>query len=551
MLTYSGSDGQPACSPDGRTIAFVSARSGVSRIWLKQLSGGDEVALTDGEDTNPRFSSDGSQVLFTRNEGPIFSLWRIPLVGGQARRLIEDATEGVGSPDGAQLAFARTRAAGETRGELWLAGADGSNARLLYSGNAPLQELSWSLDGRELIGSPVVLANPQRELMVIPIAGGEPRRVLLSSGGSQITNPVWLGSGDRIAYGIVEALATTVTGQATRFVEHSLGTGRIRALLNLPSPCTAFEVLGEGQLVLALAQQSQNLLLVENPGTPAAGQRWLTRGGAADRQPVFSPDGRRVLFSSNRSGNLDLWEMDLESGALARVTDDAAQDWDPAYTPDGRGILWSTNRSGVFEVWMAAADGSGARQLSRDSTDAENPTMTPDGEWIVYVSARPRQPGVWKMRADGTEAALLAAGFSIAEVSPDGRYVASPVGRLGTTGTSLHVLRLADGKPLPWELPLSARSGPALGRPRWAGVDRLAYIDRDAAGRYGVTVRDIGEHAVGPARALAGFDPLAPTESFGLSPDGSRLVLSIQTSVSSLALAESVAGVDGARKATP
>ena len=68
-LTYSGTDFSPAASPDGRTLAFASERDGRRRIWLKQLAGGNEVALTSGPDDDPRFSPDGSMVLFTRSEG--------------------------------------------------------------------------------------------------------------------------------------------------------------------------------------------------------------------------------------------------------------------------------------------------------------------------------------------------------------------------------------------------------------------------------------------------------------------------------------------------
>ncbi|WP_410960638.1 TolB family protein, partial [Salmonella sp. SAL4357] len=75
---------------------------------------------------------------------------------------------------------------------------------------------------------------------------------------------------------------------------------------------------------------------------------------------MYSPDGSRILFSSTRSGNLDLWEIETKSGALKRITEDSAEDWDPAYTRDGKKIIWSSSRSGHFEIWMTNTDGSGA-----------------------------------------------------------------------------------------------------------------------------------------------------------------------------------------------
>jgi eukaryotic-like serine/threonine-protein kinase len=68
-VTYSGRDFSPAVSPDGRILAFSSDRDGTPKIWLKQLDGGGEVALTSGPDDNPRFSPDGTSLLFARTDG--------------------------------------------------------------------------------------------------------------------------------------------------------------------------------------------------------------------------------------------------------------------------------------------------------------------------------------------------------------------------------------------------------------------------------------------------------------------------------------------------
>jgi hypothetical protein len=106
-LVNSGADQQPVASPDGKTVAFASARTGKSRIWIKQLASSDEVALTDGEDSQPQFSPDGSSILYVHSDPDGSSLWRVSMVGGQPRRLVENAIEGAWSPDGKQLGFLR------------------------------------------------------------------------------------------------------------------------------------------------------------------------------------------------------------------------------------------------------------------------------------------------------------------------------------------------------------------------------------------------------------------------------------------------------------
>ena len=133
------------------------------------------------------------------------------------------------------------------------------------------------------------------------------------------------------------------------------------------------------------------------------------RGNARDRQPAYSPDGRHIIFSSNRSGNLDLWTLSTETGTVRQLTDDETQDWDPAFSTNVEHILWSSNRGGHLEIWVANMDGSGARQLTRDGRDAQNPTHTPD-VWVLYWSSNPENLGVWKIRMDGTEATHLAEG---------------------------------------------------------------------------------------------------------------------------------------------
>ena len=115
-----------------------------------------------------------------------------------------------------------------------------------------------------------------------------------------------------------------------------------------------------------------------------------------------------------------------DGGTVRRITDDGAEDWDPAFTPDGKKVVWSSGRSGNLEIWIANADGSGARQISHDGVDAENPTATADGQWIVYASFNPAKTGIWKVRQDGTQATrIVNARTSVPEVSPDGQYVPS------------------------------------------------------------------------------------------------------------------------------
>jgi Tol biopolymer transport system component len=201
------------------------------------------------------------------------------------------------------------------------------------------------------------------------------------------------------------------------------------------------------------------------PGVAAAPARWWTHGASVDRQPVFSPDGTRLVFNSDRGGNLDIWELELASGGLRRLTVDAGDDWDPGFTPDGRQLLWSSNRSGNFEIWAAASDGGGARKVTADGVDAENPTATPDGKWIVYASANPAGTGIWKIHPDGTGAErLVDVAGGVPELSPDGRWVCFA----DIDSSRLRVVALADGADVfAVDLEPSFTNTNQVGRCRW------------------------------------------------------------------------------------
>jgi Tol biopolymer transport system component len=281
--------------------------------------------------------------------------------------------------------------------------------------------------------------------------------------------------------------------------------------------------------------------------------RWLTRGTCNDRQPAVSRDGEWVVFSSNRSGNLDLWEVSTRTGVVKSLTDDAAEDWDPGFSPDGQHLLWSSNRSGAFEIWMANADGSGARQVSHDGEDAENPTMTRDGAWVVYMSTNKRQPGLWKVHPDGSGATLLVGGTNglLPDVSPDGQFVvfAESVGQLQEV---LKVVRVEDGKEVFHTQVVGKRKTvAALGRCRWTPDGRrLVFTGQDAQGLDGIYIQDFepGRDTLATRKALAGFDPDWVPESLGLSPDGKRLILSESDRSFELMIADGVEAAASARR---
>ena len=253
-----------------------------------------------------------------------------------------------------------------------------------------------------------------------------------------------------------------------------------------------------------------------------------------------------MIFSSNRSGNLDLW-LSSDDGGVRRITDDASEDWDPGFTPDGKQIVWSSGRSGNLEIWIANADGSEARQISKDGVDAENPTATRDG-WVIYNSFNAKTAGIWKVRRDGTQAThVVKARTALPEVSSDGQYVAYIVdGR--TPRAQLRVARLADGKDMNFSIPLrpTRRTTAILGRSRWMPDNRrLAFLGQNEEGVNGIFVQDFVPNVDTTAtrKPLGAFDVERATESFGIAPDGTTMTVAGWEQLFSIFSIEGVPGV--------
>jgi Tol biopolymer transport system component len=550
-LTYSGKDAGPSASPDGKTIAFTSARDGRSRIWLKQLATGEEVALTAGpSDSTPRFSPDGSTLLFLRGAAAPYGLFRVPTVGGEPRRIADGlASEPSWAPDGQRIALTRASIPSGVPDTLLTLSADGDDERrVALVTDAALLDVRWSPDGLSIGALTNLRTNfaAQQSIVAFDAASGKRRLLYQPAAGTLFGGWAWTGSG-----GLVVSEATTQSGRGgSRLRLVPRGGGPPETLLFLQKPPGRLDVAGPGRVVVEQRSPTQNLaewpLDLKGPsganGTPS---RWLTRGASVDRQPVFSPDGTRLAFNSDRGGNLDIWELELATGAVRRLMVAAGDDWDPAYTRDGKHVLWSSNRSGNYEVWIAESDGGRARRLTDDGVDAENPTATPDGRWIVYASANPAKAGVWKARPDGSEAQLVVAGtLSVPELSPDGLWFSC----IDTGNNLLRVVALSDGAEVATiALPPIPLGLLTLGRSRWIpGSSTLVWVDHDfASAATRLVAQEIapGRDTSASRRTLLQGTLDSTPESFAVSPDRTRLLVSVDQSRSDLLLVDGLGGI--------
>ncbi len=557
-LTFSGRDWLPNASPDGKTVAFVSDRDGVSRIWLKQLATGNEAPLTAGMDDHPRFSPDGSQVLFVRTEGLNHTAYRMSVVGGKPRKVISDVSEVDWSPDGSQVAFSRGSQDGQNSlRSIGIADAQtGAEREIAHIENRQVYGLRWMPDGRSIwvnLGALTGNVSLDHSAVKIDVESGAITLLSFADWDGSLSGVDLAADGRTLVTGVHRDLLSFNSGLPALVMRYDLDSGQYQELfwdqVRVPRGGwghSAMTVVNDHQLVFDRFEKYAELQVITLiDGQPTGQPRTLTKSTASDRQPVVSPDGTQVLFSSNRSGNIDLWLANLESGSLHQLTDDPAHDWDPAYSPDGQQIVWSNNRVGTMEIWLSNADGSGARQVSNDGQNAENPTMTRDGQWIVYASSSDDGLGIWQVRTDGTDSQLLSQGsFLLPELSPDGRYCLFLV--VKGADFAINVLDRTTGETVDFEvvIPLANRDPDVTyGRARWTPDGTgIVYVGQDEQGRSGIFRQDFipGQDTRDTRQPLTGFSSLFDTESLGMAPDGGSMIVSAMYIQRALMMVENI-----------
>jgi serine/threonine protein kinase/Tol biopolymer transport system component len=279
--------------------------------------------------------------------------------------------------------------------------------------------------------------------------------------------------------------------------------------------------------------------LVYIPGGVATWARsslvWVDRQGAETPVPAsprsyvyprLSPDGTRLAFFISEQ-ELDVWLWDLARPALTRATFDPGLDTYPVWTPDGRQLLFSSERAGARNLFAQAADGTGALRRLTESPNAQLPTsISPDGTRLVFTEIETAAGDVWQLRLDGRPAVtpLVRTPFNErnGEVSPDGRWLAYEANDSGRF--EVYVRPFPDVTRGRWQV--STNGGT---RPLWArNSQELFYLaPPDALMRVGVA-RASTWAATAPTKLFEGDYGAAAFHSgrtYDVSPDGRRFLM--------------------------
>jgi len=112
--------------------------------------------------------------------------------------------------------------------------------------------------------------------------------------------------------------------------------------------------------------------------------------------PVWSPDGAKLSFSSDVSGNWDIWVMNADGAGLTQLTDDQKNQFAPSFSPDGKWLAFASNISGSYDVWLMKTDGSARTQLTADKSEEVTPFWGVDGN-IYFASNKTGSWDIWRL----------------------------------------------------------------------------------------------------------------------------------------------------------
>lgn len=451
LTAWSGLDFYPSISPDGKTIAFSSDRSGSFEIYTKQmLQGAREIQITsDGlQNFQPVLSPDGSQIAYTSKLRA--GIFVVPSGGGAVRQLTTFGTRPAWSPDGTQIAFqsdplndlgSNVRNA-MPPSTLWLVATSGGEPRQLTQKSKPVGghgAPAWSPDGKLIVfdvndwavselwtlsvsdgsmrrvnedprqESEGIFSADGKKIFFIAETGSSIRYVPISSNGKAVSEPVKIldASGTRIRQ-------ISLDRSGTKLVYATLATSSNIWLTAASGDAVPLTKHANTRAVLAAFSPDGKTIVYQSFKTGSLAHLWLMNSDGGDQRqltsrpgfnPSWSADGNTIWFVGPEERPSGFWSVDPKTGLEKKLFDfDEPEIFGARPSPDGKYIVFNSNRSGTPNIWIREnrADAV-ARQFTFDEEFAGFPAWSPDGNWIAVQIKRGEHTHVGVMPAEGGE----------------------------------------------------------------------------------------------------------------------------------------------------
>ena len=424
-------NGQLSISPDGKYVVCAAndAKQQAS-LWLRQVSTNSLVRIVQPENGGylaTTFSPDGEMVYYVavleRNKF-VPTLYKVPVLGGTPTKVLDRVYSAIGfSHDGSQFAFVRRN---QEDMALMVANSDGSGEpRTIavtkqshgFSASGP----SWSPDEKRIACVMYNESGGGNSMVVeVPVAGGDPKPIG-SEKWASIGRVIWLADNS----GLVMTAHPESSSIGTQVWFLPYPSGAARRVTN--------DLNGYGDVSLGLTADSGTIATIQQVYTSGI---WITAANQdeAHAQEIlkttlpdmvaWTPEGK-ILYASRTGENWDIWTANHDGSASNQLTADAFIDQQPSVCPDGRYIVFDSNRSGGRHIWRMNADGSNPKQLTEGNAVDGFPVCSPDGRFVVFMSGRSGASAIWKAGIDGgTPVQLTHQPSEFPTISPDGKLIA-------------------------------------------------------------------------------------------------------------------------------
>jgi Tol biopolymer transport system component len=444
LTALPGKEVQPSLSPDGNQVAFAfdGGRSSDYDIYVKTIGSEEITHLTSGpaDDMSPSWSPDGQRIAFLRFLSDQSALVMVmpAAAGGTARQLAKlrverDETEirVAWSPDGEWIATSDAETPLSRMRLVLVSATTGRKRRLAYQPPALDADLSpsFSPDGRYLAYARH-LSLGISDLYILEVAKeGGPATVArrLTNWNRMNRSPVWSHNGKEVFF----------VGDEPR-----IGPRIWRVPAFAKGDARRINQLGDGITSLALSRRARRLVyskeiedwniwrldLAQAGGARARGRALLSPVIAStygDFQPQYSPDGKHIVFKSNRSGDQEIWIANRDGSSPRQLTRlHAAISGYPRWSPNGKYIVFHSRPSGYANIYTVNVETGSYRALTAGTTNDTTASWSHNGKWIYFQSQRAGTSQIWRVPAEGGSASQITKnGASTAFDSVDGKLL--------------------------------------------------------------------------------------------------------------------------------
>jgi Tol biopolymer transport system component/serine/threonine protein kinase len=412
FTSYAGTVQEPSFSPDGNQVAFSwdGEKQDNPDIYIKLVGPGNPLRLTTdpGIDHYPAWSPDGRSIAFIRYvQAKPPAIMLVPALGGPERKLAEGRFFALKwSPDGQWLAVDGLVAGQSARSIFMIPAAGGTPQQI----TRPVQGAwagdtgpAFSPDGHTLaFARAMTRANADIFLLRVNSSmqpEGEPRQLTFEA--ASALQPTWTPDGREIVFSTtVGPSGGSSRGSLWRIAADARPhTRATRISLSEQGSEAAFSK--QGRLVFTRYVTDENIWrLPLDRGKPGKPER-LIFSTRQDYEPRFSIDGRKLSFSSDRSGSNEVWTCDADGAHPQQMTSmTATMTAGARWSPDGQHLVFLSSKEGQQEIYLLSADGGKPVRLTNHPAHDTAPNWSRDGKWIYFASNRGGRFEVWKMAPD-------------------------------------------------------------------------------------------------------------------------------------------------------